>query len=279
MTRTQVLHDPDVDWHDDLLSQFGLDDRTPHPDFVRVEMLPNNGDVFDHARRNWRLKVDQDYRPDWFHEEEAGAAVWETVQATFRSRFLTTGHLREELNYGRWFLDGSAIIKRLGDVAVVKEARGAAILRTVGDTAVVERVCGRARLGTVHDGATVKEACGAAQINRVDGSATVKALAGRARIKELGGCATVERMLEHSTIERMTDSATVGCVRDAATLRRIGGSATAIIYSRQARWSVRDHAVVICRHESPMKIAVAQSGARLDVRGAPPGRRRDRSAR
>ena len=42
----------DKDSHTDLLEQAGLKDDTSNPNFVRVEILPQDGDIFNHKESN-----------------------------------------------------------------------------------------------------------------------------------------------------------------------------------------------------------------------------------
>src|SRR3990167_2192162 len=91
ITRTEVLHDLDSDSHEELITKYKLNDRTITPDFVRVEMTQVDDDIFNHARGNWLLKIDQDLRPDWFDEAEAAEAMWRCLEQTFSERFVMSG--------------------------------------------------------------------------------------------------------------------------------------------------------------------------------------------
>ena len=50
----------DTDSHEDMIEELKLNDRTTEPDFVRVEIVPADGDIFNHTLENWKLKLDQD---------------------------------------------------------------------------------------------------------------------------------------------------------------------------------------------------------------------------
>ena len=110
VTKNDILHDLDDDSHEALIKAHGLKDNTPSPLFVRVEMTPKDGNSFNHVRENWHLRVDQDYRPDWFSEKEAEEACWPKLEATFKARFLLSGNVKE-LTKGKWFIGGSATIE------------------------------------------------------------------------------------------------------------------------------------------------------------------------
>mgnify|MGYP001606980774 CR=1 FL=1 len=107
VTRTEIFHDLDVDSHEELIKAHGFNDKTTSPDFVRVEYLPVDGNIFNHDRQNWKLSVDQDFRPDWFSGKEVAEACWPFVEATFKARFLSSGRV-EKIEKGRWFLSGTA---------------------------------------------------------------------------------------------------------------------------------------------------------------------------
>ena len=49
-----------------MVEKFKLKDDSKQPNFVRVELLPQDNDIFNHDLKNWKLKVDQDFKPDWF---------------------------------------------------------------------------------------------------------------------------------------------------------------------------------------------------------------------
>jgi len=61
----------DYDSHEQMISELKLDDSTKSPDFVRVEMVPKDDDIFNHNLDNWELEVDQDFLPEWFNKKLA----------------------------------------------------------------------------------------------------------------------------------------------------------------------------------------------------------------
>ena len=66
-----VIADLDKDSHTDLLEIGELKDTSINPKFVRVEILPIDGDIFNHKLSNWKLHIDQDLIPDWFDKAKA----------------------------------------------------------------------------------------------------------------------------------------------------------------------------------------------------------------
>ena len=136
VTKNDILHDLDDDSHEALIKAHGLKDNTPSPLFVRVEMTPKDGNSFNHVRENWHLRVDQDYRPDWFSEKEAEEACWPKLEATFKARFLLSGNVKE-LTKGRWFIGGSATIESVGDSATIEYVGGSATINRVCDSATI----------------------------------------------------------------------------------------------------------------------------------------------
>ena len=72
---------PDYDSHERMIKELGLKDDYlgASKTFVRVELSPENGDVFS-AIENWKLTVDQDIRPEWFFEDECKLLLIEKVK-------------------------------------------------------------------------------------------------------------------------------------------------------------------------------------------------------
>ena len=71
----------DYDSHSRMLEELGINDDYlgASKKFVRVELSPAYGDVFSNIDE-WKLKVDQDIKPDWFSEEEYKPRIVEAVK-------------------------------------------------------------------------------------------------------------------------------------------------------------------------------------------------------
>lgn len=118
ITKNEIYHDLDEDSHEKLIEIAGLNDKTRSPNFVRVGILPIDNDIFNHKKENWRISVDQDFRPDWFCEKEALEACWPKMLGTFKERFISKGKI-EKIEKGRWFLSGSAEVGVLHDSCIL----------------------------------------------------------------------------------------------------------------------------------------------------------------
>ena len=66
-----IIFDKNIDQHETLIESANLDDTSMNPDFVRVELTPIDGDVFNHDPNNWKFIIDQDLIPEWFDEKVA----------------------------------------------------------------------------------------------------------------------------------------------------------------------------------------------------------------
>ena len=69
ITIDSIIFDKNVDSHEILIEQARLDDTTKTPDFVRIEYVPVDNDIF--TIDGWKMKIDQDLIPDWFDEDLA----------------------------------------------------------------------------------------------------------------------------------------------------------------------------------------------------------------
>jgi hypothetical protein len=149
----------DYDSHEEMLKELKLDDKTDKPDFVRVEIVPKDGNIFNHDLKNWVLKVDQDYKPEWFSEKFAEEEMKGALEVFFKERFITSGKIGE-INQGRWFLGGSAQVKNICGSAQVKNICGSAQVENIYDSAQVKYI---------YDSAQVKYICGSAQVKYIYG--------------------------------------------------------------------------------------------------------------
>jgi hypothetical protein len=120
ITKKETLYDLDNDSHEDLIKKAGLKDTTDNPDFVRVEMVPKDGNVFNHDMKNWVLKIDQDFRPEWFSEKFAEAEMRKAVKVLWEERFVINREVKE-VKTGRWFVGKGGTVQEVWDGGTVQE--------------------------------------------------------------------------------------------------------------------------------------------------------------
>ena len=117
--KDKTLYNLDRDNHEDLIKEAGLKDESKNPDFVRVEIVPIDGNVFNHDPKNWQLKVDQDFRPDWFSEKFAESEMRKALQELFNERFII-GRTIEKIIEGRWFIGSGGTVQEVWDGGTVQ---------------------------------------------------------------------------------------------------------------------------------------------------------------
>ena len=139
----------DYDSHEDMIKELKLDDTTMNPNFVRVEIIPKDNNVFNHNLDNWQFKVDQDLIPKWFDKEEAEVLMKKELQKWFKERFIFGK--KDSINRGRWFLGGSAQVKYIYGSAQVKYIYGSAQVKYICGSAQVENICGSAQVENIGD--------------------------------------------------------------------------------------------------------------------------------
>ena len=106
--KDKVFMPLDTDSHEDMIKELGLCDKTNSPDFVRVEIVPDDGDLFNHESANWKFRVDQDFIPEWYSKDFAEAETRKELQRWFRERFLIDAKLTK-INGGRWYLKNGQV--------------------------------------------------------------------------------------------------------------------------------------------------------------------------
>ena len=105
-----VITDLDKDSHTGLLEIGGLKDTSINPNFVRVEILPTDGDIFNHKLSNWKLHVDQDLIPDWFDKEKAEKLMKISLKNVFKERFIIDNNIKRKIiGNERFFIKNSNV--------------------------------------------------------------------------------------------------------------------------------------------------------------------------
>ena len=218
----------DEDSHTELLEQAGLKDDTVNPNFVRVEILPQDGNIYNHKMSNWELQVDQDLIPDWFDKKKAETLMKKSLKNVFKHRFVMPGDTVDEITEGRWFINGGT----------VDYIRGGTVRNIRGGT--VDYICG----GTVHDicGGTVRNIYGGTVRNIWGG--TVRNIRGGTVRNIWGG--TV-RNIYGGTVDYIC-----------------GGTVTTYKEEIGMKLPVTADGIVIIREDKTI-IRVADKSARLDI--------------
>jgi|GEM_PF-1417085 len=88
ITKDGIIYDADTDSHEDLLEKSGIRDSSLNPNFVRIELLPKDKNIFNQKSSNWYLKVDQDLIPKWFDKKTAEKRAKEALAKLWQERFI-----------------------------------------------------------------------------------------------------------------------------------------------------------------------------------------------
>ena len=164
---------PDYDSHTKMLEELGIKDDylNASKTFVRVELSPQNGDVFSDID-TWGLNVDQDIIPDWFDKETYKPQIADAVKAWAKDR-IHIGVDNLEISAGE-----SHYIKDCKNVSIYGSATvgnigGSATVEYIGGSATVENIYGSATVKNIYDSTTVKYIYDSATVENIYGSATV----------------------------------------------------------------------------------------------------------
>ena len=227
--KNRIVCPLDLDSHTDILESINMKDDNEFPNFVRIEMIPKDGDIFNHNLNNWVLKVDQDFIPEWFDEDKTEKQMREIyMPEVFEKRFIIDREV-DEITEGRWFmkngilnkLAGSATIQRVCDSATIQRVCDSATVQDVYDSAIIQFVFDSATIQRVFDSATIQNVYGSAIIQRVCDSATIQDVFDSATIQNVYGSATIQNVYGSATVQRVCDSATVQELKGRAIYRKI----------------------------------------------------------
>ena len=100
----------DYDDHSKMLEELGIKDNTKTPDFVRVEMNPKDGNIFNHDLDNWVLKVDQDFKPEWFSEKFAAKEMQRELKNWWQERFIFDDKSWKKLQGSKFYVKNSSVV-------------------------------------------------------------------------------------------------------------------------------------------------------------------------
>ena len=150
ITKNKTLYDLDSDNHEDLIKKARLKDDTRNPDFVRVELSPKDGDIFNHNMNNWGIRVDQDYKPEWFSGEFAEKEMKEALKRVIDERFIINDKSWQKRRGQRIFVKNSFVV-----------AQRNSFVEAWGNSSVVIPYSKNIEIKSINDSASVKDLSGA----------------------------------------------------------------------------------------------------------------------
>jgi hypothetical protein len=133
VTKENIYFDYDLDSHEDIIKKFQLKEGSEYRGFelCRVELLPEDNNVFNHDMDNWHLVIDQDIKPDWIKEEHIEKEMKIKLHEVISNRFIL--NFKKEISYGRWFVSGNAKIDYVYGDAKIYYVSGDAIINSFAD--------------------------------------------------------------------------------------------------------------------------------------------------
>ena len=190
--KDKVFMPLDYDSHEEMIKELGLKDNTTNPNFVRVEIVPIDGNIFNHDLKNWQLQVDQDFKPEWFSEKFALVEMQKILKKWWQERFLIDKEVKE-IKEGRWFLKGSKVDYILGNTLI-------------------------------------EQMWGSSQVKEMRESSQVKEMRESSQVKEMWESSQVKVMRESSQVKEMRESSQVGVMRESSLIKDYKGD-NPIIYT------------------------------------------------
>ena len=115
--KDQILFDYWDDSHENILQKNNIKDDSINPQFVRVELLNKNNDIFDRDQENWNIKIDQDFIPDWFDKDKTQIKMRNVLKKVHVKVFLINDNI-DKLNTNIRYCKNTKINIMLGSSSV-----------------------------------------------------------------------------------------------------------------------------------------------------------------
>lgn len=220
VTKNKTYVDYDDDSHEEILKKAGLTDNDRNPTFMRVELCPEDGDVWNHDIKNWKLGFDQDFKPDWFEERWAEEEMRNEIKKLWEERFVTGKKF--EIKRGRWWIGGNAKVYHITGTAHIADISGSAYVDSIGGAAVVNKIHGDSVIDAVGEHVVVRSISGSAcinymfsrRVNSVCESAHIKNTCSFSFIHNISGFAKIDRIRENSICRFYSEGAKFGTIED-----------------------------------------------------------------
>ena len=124
VTKNKVLWLENENSHTKILEKHGLKDDSENPDFVRVEISPENYN-YGLPLERWQYNVDQDFLPDWYCAEEAEIATRTELEKWAAVHIIRGGEFTVEEGMFRIFTDNSTGTVNGGEASFYHNSTGA----------------------------------------------------------------------------------------------------------------------------------------------------------
>ena len=143
--KDQILFDYWDDSHENILQKNNIKDDSINPQFVRVELLNKNNDIFDRDQENWNIKIDQDFIPDWFDKDKTQIKMRNVLKKVHVKVFLINDNI-DKLNTNIRYCKNTKINIMLGSSSVGE----------MWDSSSVGKMLGSSSVGKMLDSSSVK---------------------------------------------------------------------------------------------------------------------------
>jgi len=183
ITREKTLWSYETDGHEEIIKKYGLNDNTRNPDFVRVELIPKDGDIFNHKLSNWVLQVDQDHQPDWFSEKFAEEEMKKAIRKVFKKCFLIDKQIDKMKD--EQFRFAKNVIIDIMENSNVGEMGGSSNVGVMRESSNVGEMGESSNVGEMWDSSNVGEMWDSSNVGVMRGSSIIRKLSKYVEIKEM----------------------------------------------------------------------------------------------
>jgi hypothetical protein len=214
-----VLSLPYSDSHDDIIEENKLDDSSPigsnARNWMRVEIQPPNGDVFEKNIKNWKISIDEQIKEEWYmrNQIEFDNILWDILRKELKKVIIVDRCVHKVVNM-RVFLGRNGIVKNVSNNGIVENVQDNGIVENVQDNGIVKNVKDNGIVEYVRDNGIVENVQDNGTVEYVRGNGTVKYVRGNGTVKYILGNGIVRNVRDNGIVDYVQDNGIVDYVRD-----------------------------------------------------------------
>lgn len=186
----EVLSVPFSNSHEDIITEYQLDDslsvRSGVRDWMRVEIRPPGGNVFDNHIKDWRIVIDELSTEEWYLRNKVKLdKELKRILRLEHKAVVVTNRAVDTICNKRIFVGHNGIVKNVRGNGIVESVRDNGIVGDVWDNGIVKNVWDNGIVKYVLDNGIVKNVWDNGIVESVRGNGIVESVRDNGIVKDV----------------------------------------------------------------------------------------------